>query len=138
MTGHVERIEQLPVGLTRLWLGVLLAPGAWVLAEAAGYYLAARSCELGVAGVPLLGTAQPRATHIIVCLVALAGAVTGLWIALQNWRAVGDRPRSGDAPELGRARFMSFGGVLLSVLFAGGIVLFAFPGLIVNACSQAR
>lgn len=138
MTTNEERIQALPVGLKRLWTGVLLAPGAWVVAEGVGYYVAARSCELGVAGIPLVGTTHPSLTQALLSLALLIVAVAGLVIAVANWRAVGGRPTGDEPPEWGRARFMSYAGVLAGVLFTAGIVLFALPVLFVNPCSQAR
>jgi len=137
-TTHVERIEALPVGLKRLWLGVLAAPSAWVLAEAVGYWLAARSCEPGERGVPLGGTAYPAVTQVIVALVALGIAVYGLIVSLSNWRALHPQPQRNEQAEWGRAHFMAFSGVLLSALFMGGIVLFGLAPFFVNSCSQAR
>ena len=137
-TTHVERIEALPVGLKRLWVGVLAAPSAWVLAEAVGYWLAARSCEPGVHGVPLGGTAYPAVTQVIVAVVALAAALTGLVVSVSNWWALHPQPTRGEQAEWGRAHFMAFGGVLLSALFIGGIILFGLAPFFVNSCSQAR
>jgi hypothetical protein len=77
----------------------------------------------------------------------LAGAFIGFGCAVASWRALGTArdPRTGrergdrDAsPELGRARFMALAGVLVSVLFAGGVALFGVSAVLVNACSQAR
>jgi hypothetical protein len=126
------------VSRRRLWLGVLLAPSAWVLTEGVGYYVAARSCEIGAAGLPLVGTTHPRLTQALISAVAFLIALTGLALALRNSRAVGGDAGPNDAAELGRMRFMSYGGVLLGILFAGGIVLFALPAFIVNPCSQAH
>lgn len=137
-TTDVQRIEVLPVGLKRLWVGVLAAPCAWVLAEAVGYWLAARSCEPGVRGVPLAGTAHPAVTQVIVALVALAVALTGLVVAVSNWRALHPQPKRDEQAEWGRAHFMAFSGVLLSALFIGGIVLFGLAPFFVNSCSQAH
>ncbi|HXT14363.1 MAG TPA: hypothetical protein VN706_01955 [Gemmatimonadaceae bacterium] len=136
-TTHEEGVRQLPVGLKRLWVGVLAAPCAWVLMEIVGYYLAARSCEPGTAGVPLLGTANPRVTQVIIAVVAIVVSLIGLVTAIGSWRAL---PQPGREPpsELGRAQFMAFVGVLTSVLFLGGIVMFGIPPFFVNACSQAR
>jgi len=138
MTTHAERVEHLPVGSNRLWAGMLTAPAAWVLTEGLGYYLAARSCELGAGGVPLEGTAHPAVTQAILSLVALLASGAGLFVSLGNWRAVRSHTAPGDSAEWGRAHFMAFGGVLLSVLFLVGIVLFALPAFIVSPCSQAR
>lgn len=130
--------NELPVGHKRLWIGVLLAPAAWLLLEVVGYWFAARSCELSVGGVPMAGTAHPAVTHSVLSLAALVAAGAGLAVALGNWRAVRPHTEREGAPSWGRARFMSYGGVLLSVLFGGGIVLFGLPAFLVNACSQAR
>jgi hypothetical protein len=134
---HDERIERLPVGLKRLWVGVLAAPVAWLLMEMVGYYLAARSCEPGTGGVPLLGTAHPRVTQVIIDVAAAIVALIGLTTAVRSWRAL-PQPGREATPELGRAHFMAFVGVLVSVLFFGGILLFGLPPFFVNACSQAR
>jgi hypothetical protein len=134
---HDDRIRQLPVGLKRLWVGVLAAPAAWAAMEVIGYYLAARSCEPTLGGVPLLGTAHPRATQVAIDVVAIAVSLVGLVIAIGSWRAL-QPPHGESTPEWGRAHFMAFVGVLASVLFLGGIVLFGIPPFLVNACSQVR
>ncbi len=135
---HEARLQDLPVGLTRLWAGVLAAPIAWVLMEMVGYYLAARSCEPGTGGVPLLGTAAPRVTQVVLDVVALAAAVFGLVLSIGSRRALQPQPPRDSTPEQGRAHFMALVGVFTSALFIGGIVLFGIPPFLVNACSQAR
>ncbi len=134
---HEERIRKLPVSSKRLWVGVLAAPAGWLLLELVGYYLAARSCEPGASGIPLGGTSNARVTQVAIAIVAIVIALIGLVTAIGNWRAL---PQPGREPpaELGRAQFMAFVGVLTSVLFLGGIVLFGIPPFLVNACSQAR
>jgi hypothetical protein len=126
------------VRLTRLWLGLLLAPGIWVVGELAGYYFAARSCELGHAGVPFRGTAHPAVTHIVLETIIALVAALGLFVAVRNWRETQHESRPGDAPAPSRAHFMAFSGLMVSALFLFGIVLFWFSGFVVNPCSQAR
>lgn len=132
----VPHLDRLPVRTARLWVGMLLAPVSWLVMELFGYYLAARSCE-PAHGIPMSGTAYPQTVQALLGLVFVVASVIGLLTALGNWRAL---RQSGGAepPEYGRARFMAFGGVLVSALFLLGIVLFGLPALIVNACSQAR
>ena len=134
-TTHTERVDALPVGLTRLWLGMLLAPGVWLLMEVVGYYLSSRSCYPGIEGVPLAGTAHPAVTQAILMAVGVIVGIIGLVISLGSWRAVQPSASRGDSPEWGRAHFMSFGGVLVSALFTLGIVLFGIPAFVLNACS---
>jgi hypothetical protein len=146
VTTHSERIERLPVGGRRLWAGLLTAPSAWLVAEMVGYYMASRSCETP-SGLPLEGFAAPRAAQLVLVALMLAAALAGLGFAMGSWRALSTagnphEERGGEhrnaGPELGRARFMALAGVLVSVLFAGGVALFGVSAVVVNACSQAR
>jgi hypothetical protein len=136
---HAERVEQLPVASRRLWAGLLLAPGAWLFAEVVGYYMASRSCELGRPGLPLESFAATRVAHVVLVVLMLAASLTGLALATGSWRALSnERDARAAPPEIGRARFMALAGVLVSVLFTGGLVLFGISAFVVNACSQAR
>jgi hypothetical protein len=130
------RDETLPVTGTRLWIGVLFAPGAWVLSGAVGYWLAERSCEPVVGGVPMRGTSHPAVVEVIVMAAALVVALAGCAVALRNWRTLRAAPRPEAFAAWGRAVFMALGGVITSVVFAVGIVLFALPAFLTSACSQ--
>jgi hypothetical protein len=121
----------------RLWIGILAAPIAWVSLELIGYYFAARSCEPGGGGIPMLGTGHPRATHAALSVIAAIIALLGLMTAAMNLRSLMREPKPAST-EWGRARFMALVGVLTSALFLGGIILFGIPAFLVNACSQAR
>jgi hypothetical protein len=138
VTTHAERVEQLPVASRRLWAGLLLAPGAWLFAEIVGYYMASRSCEPGRPGLPLEGFSEPRVAHVVLVVLMLVASLSGLALATGSWRALSARREARPAPEIGRARFMALAGVLVSVLFTGGLVLFGISAFVVNACSQAR
>ena len=59
-------------------------------------------------------------------------------IAIGNWRGIQPQATRGDSTQWGRAHFMSFAGVLVSVLFIGGILLFGIPTMLVDACRQAQ
>jgi hypothetical protein len=125
------------VGLRRLWLGLLLAPGAWVVAELLGYVMAARSCEPPGAGVPLSGSDHPATAHLIIQAAAAIVAATGLILAVGNWRAT-RQGAPGEPPAPGRAHFMGFTGQIVSALFLFGILLFGFSGFVVDVCRQSR
>jgi len=127
-----------PVPMRRLWIGVVAAPTAWLLAELIGYYFSSRNCEPFHGGIPLAGLGAATPTHLIVTLALALVGVWGLYVALANWRALRGDHSPGDLPAWGRARFMSFGGVLVSALFVLGMVMFALPGVVVDACSQLR
>ena len=138
-TSSDERAQPVLVEGRRLWAGLLLAPAARVVAEVAGYYMASRSCEPGAPGLPLESFAAPRVAQVVLVLLMLAAAIVGLVLAAGSWRSLAAQGEMhGAPPEFGRARFMALAGVLVSVLFAGGLLLFGISAFLVNACSQAR
>jgi len=124
--------ERLPVGSGRLWAGVVLAPVAWSVAELLGYVLVARACETRST------MAHAGVTQDIVAIGLGIIAVVGLAIAVGNWRRVRDSSMASREPAWGRAQFMAMGGMVASALFVLGILLFALPPLLVNACDQVR
>jgi hypothetical protein len=115
--------------------GLLIAPLTWLVAELVGYYFAARSCD-PVGGVPFMGTAHASTTHLIIEGCAAIIAAVGGAIALTNWRATRELGNPGDPPALGRARFMSLTGLVVSGVMLLGIILFGLPGFVVNACGH--
>jgi hypothetical protein len=126
-----------PVSLQRLWTGVLLAPGCWVVLLLAGYFLAAHSCDLHE-GVPFAGTSAPGVTHVVLSAALAALAVVGLLVAVSNWR-VSRRPWQREHPAAwGRAEFMAVAGILGSAVALFAIVLTGLSGFAVQACSQLR
>ena len=126
-----------PVALSRLWVGVALAPAVWVVGGLAGYYLAARSCE-PAHGVPLMGTSHPTLVHILFELAMAVLATIGLVTSLNALRTTRHAERPGDSPAMGRAHFMALAGSIAGALFLFGIVLTGFAGFVVDACRMAR
>jgi len=119
-------LERAPVGQTRLWSGVVLAPLAWLCAEGVGYVLASRACS-----PPGVETTRAKIVDVVICVVCLIVAAVGLIAAIENARVTSRGSDRGPT-------FLSFGGAFSSALFTGGIVLFALPAAIVNACNQVR
>ena len=144
----------LPIPRRRLWLGLVLAPGAWLFAFVAGYVIVSRSCE-GDNGMHATGFSGVRWVDLGIALVMAAVAALGLVTAIGSLReaerkrapndlraereagALDPEPR-GDAPWWGRELFMARAGVIGSTLFLIGTLLFAFSPLVLNVCSQAR
>ena len=129
----VER-KRLPVSSGRLWAGVLLAPGAWVVAELLGYFLASRACDRGAAST----AAHAGITQDVLAVVLALIAAVGLVIAIGNARQVGEPTRPDETVARGRAQFMALGGVVASALFTLGIVFFSLPPLLIDICSEVR
>ena len=126
------------VSLSRLWLGLVLAPSAWLVGEQLGYYVTARSCETSPGGVPLPRPAYPTTTVLVIEIVAACLAALGLLIAARSWRATRLDGDTAKPAATGRAHFMAFTGMIASALFLLGIVWLGFPVIVVNACNQAR
>ena len=126
-----------PVALRRLWLGLVLAPSAWLAGELVGYYVTARSCDASPAGVPLPGSSHPALAVVAIEIVAAIVAASGLYIAVQSCRTL-RRGVAAESTALGRPRFMAFTGLIASALFLLGIVWFGFPALVANVCNQVR
>jgi hypothetical protein len=137
MTARSLNHDGPPVGLTRLWLGVLTAPAAWLAMEVTGYYLAARNCEPAIAGASVTGAIHASTTQVALDAIAIVAALYGLWVSVGSWRAFRSMPDRNTSPAWGRARFLALIGVLTSALFLGGIVLFGLSPLLVNPCRQA-
>ena len=118
---------------SRLWIGVLAAPMAWVAAEGVGYVTSARLCAAPVGMLPSGNAA--RVVNVIICGICLLVALAGLLVAIDNYRRM--RNVAANVP-FGRAEFLSVGGVFASVVFASAIILFAIPALVVNVCNHVR
>jgi hypothetical protein len=131
------RDEPPPVRLSRLWFGLVAAPLAWMVAELAGYVLAARDCGRWRTG--LAAYAVPNAPVIVaaISLAMAALAAAGLALALRSLRAA-DRVVPPSNVRAGRTRFMALGGIIVSALLLLNIVFFGVPPFLVNACSEAR
>jgi hypothetical protein len=134
---HADRGKESPVGLPRLWFGLAAAPLAWMVAELAGYVLAARDCGRWRTG--LAAYAVPNAPVVVtaISLAMAALAAAGLAVALGSLRTA-DRVVPPSDVRAGRARFMSVAGILVSALLLLNIVFFGLPPFLVNACSEAR
>jgi hypothetical protein len=133
MTGSPSAAPSASFNRKHWWLGVLSAPAAWLFVEGLGYVVSARQC----AGPVAPGVARIRITQLVICAIGLIVAINGLRIALSYHRALAAAPVSDDAPIQGRWRFMAASGVMLSVLFIGGIVLIAISASSLNVCDRS-
>lgn len=137
----VRTLAPLPVSAGRLWFGVLAAPAAWSVAGLADYVAVGSRCRLDPVG-PGHPAGQVPGVAIALTVLALVIAGAALVVSWSNWNRVredaGRLPRTGEPSALGRARFLSFAGMLGSILFLLGIVLLGFPSLVLNPCTQVR
>lgn len=115
----------------RLWTGVLLAPAAWIAHGALGWYFGYQAC----AGMSS-GTA--RVALGILFVVAATLALTGGWIAWNNWGQTTAERHVGDIKAWDRVEYMAAGGVLVSGVFTLAIVWNGLIPLFVFECGGMR
>ena len=108
-----------------LWIGLLLAPTAFLLNLEFAYLVAGWGCKQ--ASMP------PAALHLVHAVCLLLVCIGGL-IAWRQWRAVGPRwPGEAGGPE-GRTRFMAGLGLATSAFFALAIVAQWIPSISLHTC----
>jgi hypothetical protein len=123
-----------------LWFGIFGAPGAWALQTIVDYGLVAHFCFPGEMPRRTPTFDALRATGIAVSIIVVVVALLAMAAALRSWRATrhGHDAEHHELLEVGegRARFMAFAGVLLSVVFLFAMLMNALP-LITNAMCMA-
>jgi hypothetical protein len=114
-----------------LWFGILVGPAAWMVQELLGWFFGERVCgAMSIAGV--------RTTLAVISVAALAAAVAGAMTGWRNLRraTAGGRPLQTEGAD--RVEFMSMAGVLVSSVFALGIVWASLPAVMLNQCGHTR
>jgi hypothetical protein len=106
-----------------LWAGFLLAPAAFLL-----------NLEVAYALVPTACSSHNRLLVHLVHLACLLIAATGFVFALRVWRARGETWPGEEGGRVGRSRFMSGLGLLLSTLFALVILAQWIPSFVLSPC----
>jgi hypothetical protein len=106
-----------------LWAGIILPPASWLLHGFATLLLGATIC-----------TGWAPVFHVVT-LVLAAGAAMGGGFAYSSWRAVGGGYDIRDAEAwLGRVRFLSLGGMALSMIFSLVIATQWVSVLVLSPC----
>jgi hypothetical protein len=106
-----------------LWIGLLLAPVAFLI-----------NLELAYALVPTACSSRNELPVHLVHLTCLILTIVGGLTAWRSWNAVGaDWPGETGGP-LARSQFMAGTGMLLSALFALVIVAMWIPSLVLDPC----
>jgi uncharacterized membrane protein YidH (DUF202 family) len=106
-----------------LWVGLLLAPVAFLLNLEVAYALVPTACssrnELPV-----------HLTHLACLLLTLYGLLT----AWRSWKLTGATWPGEQGDPLARSRFMAGTGMLVSAMFVLVIVAQWIPSLVLNPC----
>jgi hypothetical protein len=115
-----------------LWFSLLGAPSAWLVHFLAIWVIAEWGCLAGWSRFTILGfdaitVLLVLATFMVLPLVIAAGLMA--WRIWQRTRA-----NANDRGSEHRSAYMSFGGVVLSTLFAFAIFLESLPALLLHPC----
>jgi hypothetical protein len=122
----------------RLAAGLLAAPAAWTMNELLGWFISAQACADGGPAWGPLGPAGVRAAIGIVGVAALTVAAGGAVAAARQWRRLSADPRLASVQAFDSREFLAVAGVIVSGAFAGGIVLFTLPAVLVGVCVFSR
>jgi hypothetical protein len=127
MSAGARLVDRPDVPERRLWLGLTVAPCAWIAEGLFGWFFGARICE-----------ALPIATVRLVIgafsLAMLAVAAAGLFVGVGSLRAARDRSPGGSD----RVEFMARAGVFVSTSFVIGIVWSGLSSAVLNTCGWMR
>jgi F0F1-type ATP synthase membrane subunit c/vacuolar-type H+-ATPase subunit K len=121
-----------------LWFGIFGAPAAWALEVIAGYSVIAHYCYPRDSPLSTPTFDATRLTGFIVCVVLILVGLAALVTAIHSWRETrhGHDAEHHELLEVGegRARFMAFGGVLLSTMFLFALIMSALPVFTNSLC----
>ncbi|WP_255217824.1 hypothetical protein [Paraburkholderia mimosarum] len=130
------------MGPLMIVFGMLGAAAAWVMQTETGQTLAAQGCYPHRAALPAPQWSWLMPVLQAMSVMALLVGVAGVWVAWRSWRVTRDA-RPDPAPAIsettaGRTRFLAMAGLLLSLLFAVGLVATGLAVVLVSPCSAWR
>jgi hypothetical protein len=125
MTRTVDTRTDIPDAraIRALWIGLLVAPAAFLLNLEVSYALVPTACS----------SRNHLLTHVV-HLVCLLLVVFGGLTAWRCWKATGETWPAGEGGPLARSRFMAGLGWLTSALFALVILAQWIPSFILDPC----
>jgi hypothetical protein len=106
-----------------LWVGLLLAPVAFLINLEVAYALVPTACA-SRNGLPV------HLVHLACLLLTLYGLLT----AWRSWQAVGGTWPGEEGDPVARSRFMAGSGLLVSGMFVLVIVAQWIPSLVLDPC----
>jgi hypothetical protein len=105
--------------------GILAAPAAYAVVALVNYIVAPAVCQAGMSGSTVL--------KVVTFLVTAAGLLVALWAGYTAYRNVQGARAAGASSDDSR-RFISVGGIMLSVLFSALIIIAGLSGLAMRPC----
>jgi len=139
MTRTVQQYEaQVPPDRARsLWLGLLSGPVIYSVYFLAGYLLVDVACQANLLASTVLGLSLISVVVLGLTLVALALSLYAGFVTYRRWRRLRDTSKLDEEDDHlteGPEHFMTFGGLLLNVLFAFVILVTGISALVLWPC----
>lgn len=106
-----------------LWVGLLLAPVAFLINLEVAYALVPTACHSR-------NQLPVHLVHLVCLLLTIVGGLT----AWRSWNTIGAAWPGEEGGPLARSRFMAGTGLLVSALFALIIVAQWIPSFLLNPC----
>jgi hypothetical protein len=115
-----------------LWLGLLGAPGIWLVHFLAIWMITEWGCLAGWWQLTILGFQSTTLLLVIATGIALPLVVATGLLAWRNWRRA--RASTCDHGTDNLSAYMGLGGVALSTLFGFALIFESLPALLLPAC----
>ncbi|MGQ0603929.1 MAG: hypothetical protein ACT4QE_19790 [Anaerolineales bacterium] len=118
-----------------LLIGLLTGPVVWAVYFLVAYLVGEFGCLSGALQFAVLGVPAVTAIVTLLTAIALIAVLIAGWKTFEVWqqmKALDDTEAAGR--EQARTRFLGFGGLLLSGLFAYAILLNGVPALVLRPC----
>jgi hypothetical protein len=135
MTTDIQRFPHPPVTPGRLWFGLAAGPVIWAIHLSVAYALLAVSCQWDFFRFTVLGIDGVRFILIVFTVIAGLVILAGGWLSYNSWQDLRARPAQEGKEPIGRFRFMTRSGMLLSGIFFFSTILSIVPILMLPACS---
>ncbi len=120
-----------------LWFAFAGTPIVWALNLILGYAVQATVCNAGGTSATVLGMETARAIPVLLSIVSAVIGFAGVTVAYRCWRWTGtgeENPEAMVPGAVGRSWFMSYAGLLSSMIFLLGILLVGISELVLGPC----
>jgi hypothetical protein len=115
-----------------LWLGLLGAPGIWLVHFLAIWMIAEWGCLAGWTHFTILGFQSVAVLLVSATCIALPLIIAAGLVSWRIWRRA--RTSAKDYEADNRSAYMGLGGVALSILFVFAAILESLPALLLHPC----
>jgi hypothetical protein len=122
------------IGALSEWFGVSAGPVIWSVRLAISYMMIAIGCNAGFTRPEVVGLSGIEIPVALMSIVAVLITLLAAGISWRNWCWL-KHSNGGNGPR-DRSRFMAVSGIMLSILFAGVMLVEAAPIFFLAPCNS--